>query len=250
MTVLATVEERPVTTGQVPALLEMIGRLATDPATDVSKFRELLQLQREVIADEAKAAFNSAMAHLQPRLPRIKKNGEVTFEQPKGSGNFVVAFKYARWEDVDTAIRGILNEEGFSLSFNTKQRVGEGGGVVVIGKLLHIAGHSETAEFPLPLDTSGGKSNLQGMASSTSFGQRYTTKMLLNLIFEGEDTDGVGPPPTITPDQAGQIAKKIDEVGANLEAFLNYMSSPSIALIPALRFDAAMAALDMKRKQK
>jgi hypothetical protein len=40
------------------------------------------------------------------------------------------------------------------------------------------------------LDSSGGKNNIQGMGSSFSYGKRYTTTALLNIVTEGEDDDG------------------------------------------------------------
>ena len=211
----ATIERQPDST----SLFDFVAMAVKDPSIDVAKLEALLRMQREITADESRIQFNQAMMRLQPRLPRIKKNGIVEFNDK--SGNPKPAFKYARWEDVDTAIRPVLNEEGFSLSFNTAPRTGEGGGVTVTGELLHVGGHSKSASIALPLDTSGGKSNLQGYASSTSFGSRYVAKMLLNLVFEGEDDDGVrGGMEFITPEQAAQIDALIDETKTNKEHFL------------------------------
>lgn len=194
--------------GSDDAFLALIERLATNPAVDVQKLSSIYDLQERVKARHAIAAFNQAFHAMEPNLPRVKKNGEVWYpinkNQPDGPKK--KAFHYARWEDVDEAIRPILREYGFSLSFNTTQRSGDGGGLIITGELLHTGGHFKTASMGLPLDTSGGKSNLQGYASSTSFGSRYVTKMLLNLVFEGEDDDGrAGGTRYVTEEQAAEL---------------------------------------------
>ena len=63
---------------------------------------------------------------------------------------------------------------------------------MVVGVLRHEAGHKEEAELVLPADVSGGKNPVQAVGSSLSYGQRYVTKLLLNLASRrlGEDDDG------------------------------------------------------------
>ena len=58
------------------------------------------------------------------------------------------------------------------------------------GVLRHRAGHEEEAEIELPADASGDKNPVQAVGSTMSYGQRYVTRMLLNLTSRGEDDDG------------------------------------------------------------
>lgn len=234
------------------SLLNFIGQALTDPAVDVQKLEALLRMQREVIADDAKTIFNQAYARLMQVMPRITKKGVVEYpvnkNQPDGPKQ--KAFSYARWEDVDAAIRPLLLEHGFTLSFNTSQRQGDGGGLIVMGELLHVAGHSKAATMALPLDTSGGKSNLQGYASSTSFGARYCAKLLLNLVFENEDDNGQKADIVfITLDQQQQIETLLTETGSNREAFFDYMGAASVEGITSERFAVAMNSLTAKRRK-
>ncbi len=62
----------------------------------------------------------------------------------------------------------------------------------MVGVLRHEAGHKEEAELVLPADVSGDKNPVQAVGSSLSYGQRYVTKLLLNLASRklGEDDDG------------------------------------------------------------
>lgn len=225
MSDIAVIDDRPA------SLMAAILDMAKDPSVDVAKFRELLAIQERLESRQAVQAFNQAFNQLEPKLPRIKKNGEVAYPENKNNpdGPKKTAFKYARWEDVDAAIRPLLREHGFSLSFNTTQRVGDGGGLIVTGELLHVGGHSKQASMALPLDTSGGKSNLQGYASSTSFGSRYCAKMLLNLVFEGEDDDAQkGSLSFINDDQQAEIIELVKATNTNPEAFFALMCGPEV----------------------
>jgi hypothetical protein len=212
-------------------LLNAIIVLAKDPAVDVAKLSALMDMQERMEGRQAVVEFNQAFARMEPLLPRVKKNGEVWYpvnkNQPDGPKK--KAFNFARWEDVDDAIRPLLRDHGFHLMFNTTQRAGDGGGVIVTGKLKHVGGHEEVASFALPLDTSGGKSNLQGYASSTSFGQRYCAKLLLNIVFEGEDDDGVaGGQKFITDEQAAELRAMTKEAGRQEGALLDHMFSGKV----------------------
>jgi hypothetical protein len=240
VTAVSEAEQLPAVAAEPPSMLALIARAAADPATDVAKMQSLLAMQRELIADEARAQFNEAFARLQPRLPRVKKNGEVWYpiEKAKPDGPQKRAFRYAKWEDIDLAIRPLLNAEGFSLSFDTDQHAS--GGYLIIGKLLHAAGHEKTATFgPVPLDTSGGKNNLQGAASSLSYGKRHTGSMLLNLVFEGDDDDGTGGP--IDASQVKIILDLVKQANAG-PRFLRYMNALSVEEAGSLEAAAASIA--------
>jgi len=182
--------------GQVLAAILAIAR---DPTVDVAKMQAMMAMQERMEERQAVTAFNRAYHAMEALLPRIKRNGDVEYKN-KQTGELEKSFKFARWEDVDSAIREILRQYGFSLSFETKPRQGDGGGMMVTGTLSHVEGHQRQASIGVALDTSGGKNNNQAAGSSLSYGARYTTRMLLNLVTEGEDDDGVagGEKPTQT----------------------------------------------------
>ena len=245
-TAVVAAEAEPSKPASLMAFAEMALR---SPDITVEKLQAVLGMMKDAEAADAEAQFNQAMLRLQPRLPRIKKNGVVEYQDKQGKP--LPAYTYAKWEDVDAAIRGIMHEEGFVLSFDSKRNM-DGGGVIVYGELRHEAGHVEKREFALPLDTGGGKNNLQGYASSLTFGKRYVTQMLLNLIYEDQDDDGVkgGAPETLTPEQKAAILKLAGEVKADLPAFLAYMKAPTVEMIPAADYERATRALEQKRRAK
>src|SRR4051812_49412858 len=102
---LPAIEAEP----QRGSMLSIIARAASDPNVDVAKMQALLDMQRQIMAEQARAEFNEAFSRL--NLPRIPKLGIVD----RGSGRG--KFPYARWEDIDAKIRPLLAAEGFALSF-------------------------------------------------------------------------------------------------------------------------------------
>ena len=126
-------------------------------------------------------------------LPKIDKRGRIVILE-KGSRRVVQKTSYARYEDIEAYCRPVLARHGFILTHRTEAR--PNGGLNVTGVLTHRGPHGvyeETATLPLPPDPSGSKNDVQAVGSAMTYGRRYTTTALLNLIFEDEDTDGRPP---------------------------------------------------------
>lgn len=237
--------EITVASGPTGSLLNFVAQAVKDPAIDVTKLEALLRMQREIVADDAKAQFNEAFLSLQKRLPRIKKTGvlEYPVDKNKPDGPKKKIANFAKWEDIDEAIRPILDEEGFALSFNTAPRAGEGGGLLVTAILRHRAGYSQETTIPVPLDTSGGKNNLQGYGSTLSYGKRYAATAALNIITEGEDDDGVrGGMKFITAQDVADLEKLIVDTKSDRDRFLQHFG---IAQLENLDTDRLVVARNM-----
>jgi hypothetical protein len=225
------------------AIISMIERMASDPDVDISRLEKILELRQRVKNENAKAAFDSAFALMQPELPVISEKGEIKV------GNDVRG-RYAKWEDIGDAIMPILAQHGFSLRHRVHQSDAK---VTVTGILSHKDGHAEETAVTLPIDASGSKNAVQAIGSSVSYGQRYTARALLNIRsrFGGDaamDDDGVkgGGAATITPDQIGEIVELSDSVGADQAKFLAFFKIERLADMPAKRFDEAVALLQRK----
>lgn len=177
-------------TDAAQALMGIVERLAQNPEVDVQKMTAILDMQERILNRNAEIAFNRDFAEMSMELPRIQKDGTVSYDKVKNQPEKgqVEAFKFALYEDIDKVVRPILNKYGFSLSFTTAER--SGGGLTVNGILAHKEGHSRTTSLPLALDSSGGKNNLQAMGSSSSYGRRYAACILLNIITVDEDDNG------------------------------------------------------------
>lgn len=155
-------------------LLSIISHAASNPAVDIDKMERLMEMYERVQKRQAAAAFAADLAEMQDELPIVAERGDAAGR-----------YKYALWEDINAAIKPILKRYGFALSFRTDFT----DGIAVTGVLTHKDGHREETTIKLPADTSGGKNAVQAVASSVSYGKRYTAGALLNLISRGEDDD-------------------------------------------------------------
>lgn len=233
---------------ETAAIVHMIERAARDPAVDIDKMERLLQMQERVMARQAKAAYDSALADMQPKLPVIGRRGkiEIRAKDAKGerTGPVQQSTAYALWEDINEGIRPVLAEHGFALSF----RVGlaEDGRITVTGILSHREGHREETTITLMHDSSGSKNAVQAVGSSTSYGKRYTAGALLNFTSRGEDDDGkaAGAEPTITDEQVAELSKLLIDTKSDLTRFLKAIKLESLTEIRADKFEAAVKLIN------
>lgn len=225
------------------AIMQVISRAAADPGTDVDKLERLMLMYERLEANKAQAAFAAALAQMQPELPVIPERGSI--KNSKGD----VQSTFAKWEDVNELIKPVLMAHGFALSF----RCETADKITVTGVLSHRQGHSESTTITLPADTSGSKNAVQAVASSVSYGKRYTAGALLNLTSRGEDDDGqkAGARPRITEQQVADLEALIDEVGADRPRFMAYLNEwlkvTQLDDIPAHVYKDVVAALERKR---
>lgn len=226
---------------EATTVLEVIASAARDPSVDVDKMLKLMDLHERIVARQAKAAYNAALAELQPKLPIIAERGGITNTAGK------VQSKYALWEDVVKAIAPMLSEHGFALSFRIGRDTDR---MTVTGILSHSAGHSEETTLSLPLDMSGSKNAVQGVGSTVSYGKRYVTQAMLNLA-SGDDDDGQGGTTdgTISAEQKDELVGLMKETGADTEKFLKWAGVASLDEIKAANFVQAKRGLESKRKK-
>jgi hypothetical protein len=176
-------------------VLALIERTTLDPTAGVEKLDRLAVMYERLKAKEAELAFNGAKGRILKKLAGIKivKNRPVLPESDNGKpqkGTFE-AFKYAPLEEIDKHLRPLLTEEQMDLSYSDEPC--EGGGILVRGRLKHLpGGHYEDSFMPAPLDTTGGKSNVQAVGSTNSFLRRYVACNIFNIVVVGDDDDGIG----------------------------------------------------------
>lgn len=181
---------------------------------DVDKMQAFFNLQCQVEDRDAKRLYNAARARLAPHLPVVAKSGKLEYEDKLHVGQKILIAKYAKWEDIERVLTPILAEHGFVMTFPADPRT-DGGGLMMRCVLSHAAGHSESTQpFPVPLDSSGGKNNIQAYGSSMSYGMRYSARAMGLFRVEGEDDDGVAAGGmTVSLDEAAEIKKLMDEAG-------------------------------------
>jgi hypothetical protein len=157
---------------QVTPILSMIERVATDPNADIEKLEKMLDMQERVLNRESEMEYNAAMSALQAEMPTIHKGGKAHNST------------YARYEDINAAIKPLLARNGFSVSFRSDFNNNM---LEVKGIIAHKSGHREETTMCLPYDTSGSKNGIQAIGSSVTYGKRYVLCMLFNIATSDDD---------------------------------------------------------------
>ncbi len=226
---------------QSTALIAVIERAARDPNIDIDKIERLLAMQEKIFARNAEMDFNAAMSDCQGEMPRIA---------PKSSNEQTNSL-YAALDEIDVIARPIYTRHGFALSFGTADCPIEGWYRQTC-KVSHRGGHSEMRQADLPADMVGIKGNpnktgVQGFGSTMTYGQRYITKLVFNIVIGGEDNDGNGP--TLDADQIKAIRARMKEAGTNEAQFLEFWRVKSLDKMPAFNYQVIMDMLGRKAKR-
>lgn len=181
------------------SLMSIIDRAATDPAFDVAKLAQLLEVKEKWEASEARKAYVTALAAFKREPPRIVKDRQVSF----GAGK--AAYKHATLDNASELIGAALSAHGLSHRWNVEQQ--EGGLIRVTCILTHVQGHSEQVSMSAQPDTSGSKNSIQAIGSTTSYLQRYTLFAATGLAPKDADTDGAEPHVMAESVKAGYLAQ-------------------------------------------
>jgi hypothetical protein len=230
------------------AVLALIERVALDPRADVEKLERMMAMYERLKAKEAELAYNAAKGRILKKLAGIKivKNRSVLYEIEKGKPQTrsYEAFKYAPLEEIDRHLRPLLAEEEMDLSYSDEPC--KGGGILIRGRLKHLpGGHYEDSFMPAPLDTTGGKSDVQAVGSTNSFLRRYVACNIFNIVVVGDDDDGTGG--TIDETQTKTILDLIKNAKIGPK-FLKYMKAQSAEEAGSL--EAAVATIAARNYRK
>jgi hypothetical protein len=162
-------------------------RYAMDREVDLDRLERLMDMQMKWEQREAHKAYTEAMADFKRNAPTINQDKYVSFETGKGT----TAYSHATIGNVTGKIIGALAEHGFSHRWIPAR--GEGGLISVTCEITHKLGHSETTTLEAGLDQSGGKNNIQSMASTITYLERYTLLAATGLAVKDQmDDDGAG----------------------------------------------------------
>lgn len=149
----------------------------------LSDIREMMAIQREWEANEARKQYNAAFSAFKSEAVRIIKNRQVTDGPLKGKS-------YAELHAVVDALTPALSRHGLSASW--KLTKDEKDWMEVTCYLRHVSGHQESVSMGGPPDAGGAKNAIQARASSKSYLERYTLKAICGVAEGGEDDDGNG----------------------------------------------------------
>lgn len=188
---VATVEQELL---PAQAQVESAGRLPSNPieilATavmsgrlDVESLKELMALEKDYRAMQAKVEFDKAVA----KFAGLKES--ISHNQKGQAGNAV--FTYADYPQMVSVITPWLKAAGLSFSHTQDQPEMEGSNVVFVNVRCHLkarSGYSEIAEFPAIPDEKLRSKIAAGqlLQAAITYAKRQTLAMVLGLS-TGED---------------------------------------------------------------
>ncbi|WP_425991335.1 ERF family protein [Afipia sp. DC4300-2b1] len=221
--------------------MDMLNK-AVSQGANIDVLEKLMSLQERWEANQARKAFDEAMASAKAEIPVIIKNRTVDFTSAKGRTHY----RHEDLAEVARTVTPILARHGLSYRFRTSSAVNEP--VVVTCIVSHRDGHFEENTLTAGRDDSGNKNNIQAVGSTLTYLQRMTLKAALGLA-ASDDDDGAasdGSPDTVSDEKLAQLVELAEAVSADKAAFCKYMKIKSLADLPAKDFDRAVAALNKK----
>jgi hypothetical protein len=202
---LAVQEEQTAVVPQGQQMYAAVLQAVHDPETDPDRLEKFLAVAERMEAAQARRSFVRAFHAAQQAMDGIviTKQGKIQYKQG-------AVIKYAKYDDIARLIKPILREHGLTESYSYEYTESPPK-VTCVMTLKHIDGHAETfRSVPLPMvDSSGGKTDVQGAGSIASYGKRFVIVPAFNLVTEDEDDDGSGQgvQPVIDQEQADEIER-------------------------------------------
>jgi hypothetical protein len=218
-----------------PALSLLSAALAR--GADGEMLERLIGFHERSQAYEARKAFETALATAKAKIPVIAKNRQAVLgRQP---------YRHEDLAEIARTITTILARYGLSYRFRSQST---GALVTVVCVVSHRDGHSEENSLSASPDESGEKNSIQAIGSTLTYLQRMTLKAALGLA-ASDDDDGqaASPSSVISRQQARELIDRIEEVGADKDALLQFFQIKGVTDLPAARFRQALTMLNSRR---
>ena len=181
----------------------------------------------------------AALAAAQAAMPPVVKDRVAKI----GPGR---EYRYADLATILATVRPVLGAHGLALTQRTQIR---GEAIVLLTELRHASGEVLDSEYPVA--AIGARH--QDMGGALTYARRYALCGLVGIAAD-EDDDGASAPapvvpvePSITRDQAVEIADALLELGIDQAAFLKWAQAPTVTAIAARKYDAVMKKINSKR---
>ena len=221
--------DTPETKQHLPALrrkattpMQMIDRALASGATP-EVLDKLMGLQERYEANEARKAFDAAIAMARAEITPIVKGRTAEMELRTGGK---ASYNYEDMALIAEVIDPILAKHG--LSYRHKSRT-DGGQITVTCFLSHQGGHREEgATLSAAADTTGAKNNVQAVGSTSTYLQRYTLKLSVGLAASRDDDARKAPhdDPTIDADQYVELQGLLDKTRKTEDDLFQYLGLP------------------------
>lgn len=187
-----------------------------DPEISADKLQIMLQMRREVLADQAREAYQEHFAAFSAEMPTVERDGMVELGEGKGR------YPFTTYEQMDKILRPLLVKHGFSLQFWSTDAENKDW-IIVHGALIGWGWQRESV-YPVPPDVGRGRNALQARGSAQSYAKRYIADLLCNIVRKGIDDDARrAMQASIDPKQVAELARLMKATKTNEASFLKAM---------------------------
>jgi len=207
---------------------------------NVEVIERLVALKEREDTKNAERDFNAAFVALQTDMPVIVATSEI-----KNRG------KYERFEDVMRVVGPLLQKHGFAVCFHQKA---DDTRITVTCRLAHISGHSQENSFSVRF-AGRADSDVQQDCKVSTTAKRNALLQALNIvirqdIFQSDEADATmeGDGSFITEAEAADFQTRVEGIGANVKAFLDFANAPTFSKILAADYHRVNVALIRKEK--
>lgn len=178
----------------VPATLNAEGLLvkALEHNVPIETMERLLALRATLHAEQARGAFFAALAAFQGECPIIPKTKTAQIKSERGT----FSYTYAPLDVIVRHVGPILQRHG--LSYTVETAIEEAGVLTAACTVHHVAGHSESSTFRVPIDKGARMNDAQKVASASTYAKRYAFCNALGILTGDEDNDAHGTDGTST----------------------------------------------------
>ena len=220
------------------AMLQLVHRLVSDPATSSERVNQAFDFVQRIEADKAKKEWAASFVAAQAEMEPVRKNAKNTQTNKM----------YATFDALDSAIRPAYSEHGFAPTYSVEPSE-KPEHVKVVLHLLHSAGHERRYEIDIPTDGKGPNganvmTKTHATGSAFSYGKRYLLGGAFNVnVSHDDDGNAAGSGPTITEDQVIELREIILSKNLSEPNFCKYMKAGKLSEIAASKFEGAKAAL-------
>lgn len=230
---------QPLPASEAAAVLQIIDRASRDPLVDIDKMKQLMEMRRQMKAEQAELEFDAAMSAAQEEMQPVRAD----------ANNPSTRSKYASFAALDAAIRPIYTKHGFAVTFDTADCPKEGYERIV-AKVSHPGGHRERPHIDMPSDGKGAKggdvmTKTHATGSAVQYGRRYLLGMIFNIaISKDDDGNAAGQSrEPISKEQLKDMLALIEESGAEIDLCCEKWGIDSVPELPASKFKDAYGAL-------
>lgn len=201
----APTKDLPMLPSNATSLLQAITQASANPDVNIEKMERLFAMHKELVAKEAEAAFNAAMARAQAKIEPVANN----------ASNSQTNSRYAKLAQINRDITPIITAEGLSISFDAGEA--PAGLQRIVAIVSHSAGHSRSYHLDLPMDDVGAKgtvnkTKVHATGSTNSYGRRYLVCMIFNVTTEDDDDGNKGGGKVMDEGQRADFDAAIDEL--------------------------------------